>query len=46
LDGWATIELAMGIILLAGLGKAVPEALWSSLGAGIGGLAVIFMGKQ
>ena len=44
--GWSTIILAIGSILLTGLGKPVPEALWSALGAGIGGLAGIFMGKQ
>ncbi len=44
--GWATVALAVGSIILAGLNKTVPEALWSALGAGIGGLAGIFMGKQ
>ncbi len=44
--GWATVVLALGGILLAVLGKTVPEALWGALGAGIGGLAGIFMGKQ
>jgi hypothetical protein len=44
--GLATIVLAGGSIILAGLGKSVPEALWSALGAGIGGLAGIFMGKK
>ena len=43
--GWATVVLAVGGILLAGLGKPVPDALWATLGAGVGGLAGIFMGK-
>lgn len=44
--GWATVVLALGSIVLAGFGKTVPEALWGALGAGIGGLAGIFMGRQ
>jgi hypothetical protein len=44
--GWATVVLALGSIVLTGLDKKVPEALWGALGAGIGGLAGIFMGKQ
>lgn len=44
--GWATVVLTLGSILLAGLDKEVPEALWGALGAGIGGLAGIFMGKE
>ena len=44
--GLATVSLAFGSIVLAGLDKTVPEALWSALGAGIGGLAGIFMGRQ
>ena len=44
--GWSTFALVLGSILLAGLDKTVPEALWGALGAGIGGLAGIFMGKQ
>ncbi len=44
--GLTTIVLALGGIFLPGLGKAVPEALWTALGAGIGGLAGIFMGKK
>jgi hypothetical protein len=44
--GWATVALTLGSIILAILGKTVPEALWGALGAGIGGLAGIFMGKQ
>jgi hypothetical protein len=44
--GWATVVLALGSILLAGVEREVPEALWGALGAGIGGLAGIFMGKE
>ena len=44
--GWATVALAVGSIVLAGVGNAVPEALWGALGAGIGGLAGIFMSKE
>lgn len=44
--GWATVILTLGSILLAGLEKEVPEALWGALGAGIGGLAGIFMGRE
>ena len=44
--GWATVVLAVGSVVLAGISKTVPEALWGALGAGIGGLAGIFMGKQ
>lgn len=44
--GWATVALALGSMLLAGLAKEVPEALWGALGAGIGGLAGIFMGRE
>lgn len=42
--GWATLILALGSIMLAVLDK-VPDALWGALGAGIGGLAGIFMSK-
>jgi len=38
--------LAIVSILLAILNKPLPEALWGALGAGIGGLAGIFMGKK
>ena len=44
--GWVTVVLAVGSILLASLDKSLPEALWGALGAGIGGLAGIFMGKK
>lgn len=44
--GVATVALVLGSILLGGLGKEVPEALWGALGAGIGGLAGVFMGNQ
>lgn len=45
--GWVTVVLAAGSIILAVLNNnAVPDALWGALGAGIGGLAGIFMGKQ
>ena len=44
--GLVTLALVVGGILLAGIGKEVPEPLWSVLGAGIGGLAGIFMGKK
>lgn len=44
--GWATVALVVGSIVLASLDKTVPEALWGALGAGIGGLAGVFMGKQ
>lgn len=44
--GLATIIIALGGILLAVLDKAVPDALWAALGAGIGGLAGIFTGRD
>jgi hypothetical protein len=44
--GLVTLVLALGSIGLAGLGRSVPEALWGALGAGIGGLAGIFMAKD
>ena len=44
--GLATLALIVGGILLAGLGREVPDPLWSVLGAGIGGLAGVFMGKK
>jgi hypothetical protein len=44
--GWATVLLVVGSVGLALLGKMVPDALWGALGAGIGGLAGVFMGKE
>jgi len=44
--GFATLIVALGGILLASLDKTVPDALWTALGAGIGGLAGIFTGKD
>ena len=44
--GAATLIVAVGGILLAALNKTVPDALWTALGAGIGGLAGIFTGKD
>lgn len=44
--GFATLIVALGGILLAAIGKTVPDALWTALGAGIGGLAGIFTGKD
>lgn len=43
--GIATVILAIGSMVLVGLDKA-SEAVWGALGAGIGGLAGIFTGKQ
>jgi len=43
--GIATVALVLGSILLGGLGD-VPEPLWGALGAGIGGLAGVFVGKS
>lgn len=44
--GVVTVALVLGSILLGGLEKEVPEALWGALGAGIGGLAGVFMGNR
>ncbi len=44
--GLITIVSAIGSILLPAIGASVPEALWSALGAGIGGLAGIFMSRD
>lgn len=44
--GWATLALVVGGILLAYIGKTVPDPLWTVLGTGFGGLAGIFMGKK
>jgi hypothetical protein len=40
--GAATYVLALGAILL----RATPDALWTAVGAGLGGLTGIFMGQQ
>lgn len=39
--GAATYVLALGAILL----RAAPDALWTAVGAGMGGLTGIFMGR-
>ncbi len=44
--GFATLILAVGSVGLAVFGKTIPEALWTVLGACVGGLAGIYMGKQ
>lgn len=44
--GLVTLLLAVGAIGLAAYGKPVADALWGALGAGIGGLAGIFMAKD
>ena len=44
--GFATLIVAVGGILLAAIDKTAPDALWTALGAGIGGLAGIFTGKE
>jgi len=44
--GFATLIVAVGGILLAAINKEAPDALWTALGAGIGGLAGIFTGKE
>ena len=43
--GAVTVILAIGSIVLASLDGA-PEALWTALGAGLGGLAGIFSGNK
>lgn len=40
--GAATYVLALGAIVL----RATPDALWTAVGAGLGGLTGIFMGHQ
>jgi hypothetical protein len=40
--GAATYVLALGAILL----RATPDALWTAVGAGLGGLTGIFMGHH
>ena len=44
--GIATLVLTLGCVLLAIVGKTIPEALWTVLGACIGGLAGVYMGKS
>ena len=44
--GAATLILAAGSVYLAACGKTVPEALWTALGACVGGLAGIYIGKR
>jgi hypothetical protein len=44
--GAVTLLLALGAVLLPAFGKEVVDALWGALGAGIGGLAGIFMAKS
>ncbi|NLN31241.1 MAG: hypothetical protein GX158_08450 [Bacteroidales bacterium] len=43
--GIATLIVALGGIILAAMGKAVPNALWTALGEGVGGLSGSFTGK-
>jgi hypothetical protein len=44
--GIATIILILGAVASSMLGKATSDALWASVGAGIGALAGIFTGKS
>ncbi len=44
--GAVTLLLAIGAISLPAFDKEVADALWGALGAGIGGLAGIFMAKD
>ena len=44
--GIATISLTVGAIVLLALGRQTPDALWAALGAGLGGLAGVFAGKN
>ncbi len=44
--GAVTLLLALGAIGLPAFNKVVADALWGALGAGIGGLAGIFMAKD
>ncbi len=41
--GGVTLLLALGAVVLPAFGNQVADALWGALGAGIGGLAGIFM---
>jgi len=43
--GIATVLLVLGSILLAWV-SVVPDSLWGPLGAGIGALAGVFVGKS
>jgi hypothetical protein len=43
--GCATLVITLGGVFLIAYNKTVPDGLWTALGAGIGGLAGIFMGK-
>ena len=44
--GAVTLLLAVGAVLLPAYDKIVADALWGALGAGIGGLAGIFMTRD
>jgi len=44
--GLVTLMLVVSALLLTLFGKTVSEQLWTVAGAGIGGLAGIFVGKK
>ena len=44
--GWATLLLIAGAVASLLMNKAASEALWTAVGAGLGGLAGIFTGKS
>jgi len=44
--GSATIILIVGAVASVLLGKEASDALWTAVGAGLGGLAGIFTGKS
>ena len=44
--GSATILLVFGSIAMYIYKGALPDAIWGAIGAGIGGLAGLFMGSQ
>jgi len=44
--GWATLLLIAGAITSLLIHKSASEALWTAVGAGLGGLAGIFTGKS